>query len=235
MNRVKIYKFRIFGLIVAVSLAVILSSCGETEQQQKARIQREEQQRIEIAQKAEQRRIEQEKIAEQERLEKERQAEQERIAQEEKRKQQEIYDRFINSSLRTGATPYSKFYGSNSSCNSYGCSEIRVKTPQNSDVLVTIKKNNKVVRHAYIRAASSYTFQMSNGTYQPFFYYGKSWNPEKAMKELDKSTLKGGFIANESFGKDDPQYLNNQILEYELILQQNGNFSTRPSNVEDAL
>ena len=47
--------------------------------------------------------------------------------------------------------------------------------------------------------------------------------------------MKGGFITNESFGKDIPQYLNNNSLSYELILQPNGNFSTRPSNSEEAL
>jgi hypothetical protein len=47
--------------------------------------------------------------------------------------------------------------------------------------------------------------------------------------------LKGGFIINENFGKDDPQYLNHNVLTYELILQENGNFSTRPSNPEEAL
>ena len=54
------------------------------------------------------------------------------------------------------------------------------------------------------------------------------------MKETDCGTLKGGFIADEQIGKDSPQSLNNNILEYELILQQNGNFSTTPSNSEEA-
>ena len=100
-------------------------------------------------------------------------------------------------------------------------------------MIVTIKNSaKKVVRHAYINSGSSYTFSLPNGTYQTFFYYGKGWNPEKPMKG---GKIKGGFITNESFGKDDPVYLNNNILEYELILQINGNFSTRPSNPEEAL
>jgi hypothetical protein len=93
----------------------------------------------------------------------------------------------------------------------------------------------KDVWHAYISAGSSYTFEMPDGTYQPFFYYGKGWNPEKVMKETSEGKLKGGFIESESFGKDDPQTLNNEILTYELILQSNRNFSTRPSNAADAL
>jgi hypothetical protein len=76
---------------------------------------------------------------------------------------------------------------------------------------------------------------MPNGTYQPFFYYGKGWNPEKEMKRADNTTILGGFVANESFGKDSPQNLNNQTLEYQLILQKDGNFRTTPSNSMEAL
>lgn len=136
-----------------------------------------------------------------------------------------------NNSLKTGSTPYSKYYGNNSSCNSNGCSKIKVTT-SNSDVLVTIKKDDKVVRHAYIQAGGSYTFSFPNGSYQAFFYYGKGWNPNKIMKNGE---LAGGFILNEEVGKDDPQLLSNNILEYQLILQHNGNFSTQPSNIEEAL
>jgi len=101
--------------------------------------------------------------------------------------------------------------------------------------LVTIKRGEAVVRHAFIKAGRSYTFELPDGTYQPFFYYGKGWNPEKVMKQTDCGTLKGGFLTNENFGKDSPQVLSNNILGYELILQQNGNFSTRPSNANEAL
>jgi hypothetical protein len=46
--------------------------------------------------------------------------------------------------------------------------------------------------------------------------------------------LKGGYIADTQVGKDDPQTLNNDILTYSLILQQSGNFSTRPSSENEA-
>lgn len=151
---------------------------------------------------------------------------------EKQRQEEELYNQYISNSLSTGSLPYLSYYGSNSSCSDYGCSQIKVKTPENSDVLVTIKKNGKVVRHAYIKAMDSYTFSFPNGEYQAFFYYGKGWNPSKLMKN---GALKGGFISEEHFGKDEAQYLENNILEYELILQQNGNFSTSPSNPEEAL
>jgi hypothetical protein len=43
----------------------------------------------------------------------------------------------------------------------------------------------------------------------------------------------GGFVLHESFSKDNPQSLEHQILTYELILQQNGNFQQRPSNANE--
>ncbi len=103
-------------------------------------------------------------------------------------------------------------------------------------VIVTIKNNNNVVvRHAYLAKANSYKFQLPNGYYQTFFYYGKGWNPNKIMKSNSCGNLLGGFIEDESFGKDEGKFLENTILTYELILQQNGNFSTIPSNSNDAL
>lgn len=221
-------------IIFPFLVVALLTSC-ESEQARKERLAREEKDRIEFEQKQkeeekaeavrlEQVRIEQEKQAEAERIEREAQLEKER-------KEQEIYEKYISNSLHTGSTPYSRYYGSNSSCYDYGCSQIKVRT-SNSDVLVIIKKNDKVVRHAFIQAGDGYTFSFPNGTYQAFFYYGKGWNPEKEMKGGE---IKGGFITNEDFGKDEPQSLYNNVLEYELILQQNGNFSTRPSNPEEAL
>jgi len=150
-------------------------------------------------------------------------------------KTREIYNKYINNSLQTGTTPYRKYYGGNSNCGEWGCSQIKVKTPHNSDVLVTIKRSDKVVRHAYIRANSSYTFEMPNGIYQTFFYYGKGWTPEKEMKRANNTPIFGGFISDEVFGKDSPQRLDNSILEYQLILQRNGNFKTIPSNSMEAL
>lgn len=138
---------------------------------------------------------------------------------------------YRNNSLPTGATPYAKYYGGNPTCEEYGCSEISVTT-SSADVLVLLKRNGRVVRHAYIQAHDSYTFSVPDGEYQPFFYSGKGWNPKKVMKN---GKLRGGFVANEHYSKDSPQYLSNNILSYELILQQNGNFSTRPSNESEAL
>lgn len=212
--------------ILIVLLLAIIISC-ESEAEKKQRLAKIEKERIELERQQQER----------ERLrliEKAKDDSIKAVREEERRKEKEIYDRYINNSLKTGDTPYSYCFGNNKRCSDYGCSEIRVRTPYNSDVLVTIKKNGKVYRHAYIKAGSSYSFEFPNGTYQPFFYYGKGWNPNKVMKESSCGIIKGGFISNEHFGKDDPQFLSNNILEYELILQQNGNFSTRPSSSNEA-
>ncbi|PZX52129.1 hypothetical protein LV84_03538 [Algoriphagus ratkowskyi] len=162
-------------------------------------------------------------------------AEEERkLALEIERKTQELYNRYINNSLNQGATPYSSCFGGNQICSSNGCSEIKVNGPKDSDVLVTIKSGNRVIRHAYIKSGNSYTFQLPNGKYQPFFYFGKGRNPEKEMGSQSCTELKGGFISEDVFGKDDPQELGDTVLTYSLVLQKSGNFSTRPSNELEA-
>lgn len=142
-------------------------------------------------------------------------------------------EQYANYSLATGAKPYSSCFGSSNYCSG-SCSEIVVNTPSNSDVLVTIKRRGNVYRHAYINENDSYKFKFPNGEYQIFFYYGKGWNPNKDMNSSNCKKLRGGFLSNELFGKDDSQFLNNQVLTYTLILQENGNFSTRPSSASEA-
>ncbi|NLO69361.1 MAG: hypothetical protein GX102_00075 [Porphyromonadaceae bacterium] len=224
--------------IIGIFLILFLYSC-ESNQLRQERLAREEQQRIELAERQEQNRIEREKRLEEERLERAMREEQERIEREnrleEERKKREIFERYINNSLRTGATPWARYYGANSPCNVSSCSQIVVRTPRDSDVVVTIKRNENVVQHAYIRANSSHTFELQNGKYQTFFYYGKGWDPNKQMRRADGTFILGGFISNEHFGKDDPERFSNQIVTYTLVLQQNGNFSTRPSNSMEAL
>jgi len=211
-------------LLPILLLVLVCSASCESEQTRKDRLAVEDRQRIELQQQLKERQYAETLRLEDDRREQEKQAEADRLAA-------ETYNKYISNSLNTGATPYSENYGTNNICNDYGCSQIKVET-SNSDVLVTIKKNHVVVRHAFIRAGDGYTFSFPNGTYQAFFYYGKGWNPEKQMKN---GKLKGGFISSEEFGKDEPQTLANNVLKYELLLQQNGNFSTSPSNPEEAL
>ena len=136
---------------------------------------------------------------------------------------------YLNNSLSTGDMPYSRYYGKNYQCPYKQCSGINVTAPQGSDIIVIIKRDNqdgKVVAHGYICAGKSYQFDIPNGTYQTFFYYGRGWNPNKVMK----GGIKGGFIEDEIFSKDNPQKIYNGVLSYILQLQQNGNFQTKGSN-----
>lgn len=138
-------------------------------------------------------------------------------------------------SLSTGSMPYSSCYGSSNYCSDWSCSKIKVITGGSGDVLVSIKNSyGKVVRHAYIKGGNSFTFNVPDGSYQVFFYSGTGWNPNKQMPSSSCSYLKGGFVSNEDVTKDNYINLYSQIMTYELILQQQGNFSTKPSSKNEA-
>jgi hypothetical protein len=155
---------------------------------------------------------------------------------EEERLKEENHKKYENNSLSNGAMPYYKFYGDKLSCLDYlECSTISVQTSSDSDVIVSIKNENKdVVSHAYIKAESYYEFKLPNGRYQVFFYYGTGWDPYKKMKS-SHGDIVGGFLDAESFGKDDYIDLYNNTLDYTLVSQVGGNFSTSPSNSTEAL
>ena len=138
-------------------------------------------------------------------------------------------------SLSTGSMPYASCYGSSNYCSDWSCSKIKVLTGGSGDVLVSIKNSNgKVVRHAYIKGGNSFTFNVPDGSYQVFFYSGTGWNPNKQMPSSSCSYLKGGFVSNEDVTKDNYINLYSQIMTYELILQQQGNFSTKKNKKNEA-
>lgn len=129
---------------------------------------------------------------------------------------------FFDNRLQTGVSPYKsvKLSGSGSTI------EVKTTAGDENDVVVIIKHNGKIVRNAYIQGGDSYQFFIPNGTYQVFSYGGKGWNPDKKMT----GGYSGGFVTNESFSKDNAVTLDYQGLNYELILQRNGNFSTEQSS-----
>jgi len=138
-------------------------------------------------------------------------------------------------SLGTGSMPYASCFGSSNYCSDWGCSKIKVITGGSGDVLVSIKNSyGNVVRHAYIKGGNSFTFKVPDGSYQVFFYSGNGWNPNKQMPSFSCSNLKGGFVLNEDVTKDNYINLYSQIMTYKLILQQQGNFSTKPSSKNEA-
>ncbi len=136
---------------------------------------------------------------------------------------------YENNSLSTGMTPYTAYYGKNYKCPYEQCSGIKVTAPGESDIVVIIKKDNtngKVISHGYINAGATLFFPVPDGTYQTFFYYGTGWNPNKEMS----GGVRGGFIKDEIFSKDNPQDIYSGILTYVLQLQRDGNFHTKSSN-----
>lgn len=157
--------------------------------------------------------------------------ENQKIAEENER-QRLLENRFKDNSLTNGSQPYIQWYGSNAYYDDYTPhSEIHITAPRNLDVIAIVRYNNhngRVAGHTYIQAGKSSTIYLKNGAnYQTFFYYGTGWYPDKEMK----NGIKGGFILNERYSKDDsPSYLDDEILSYVLTASINGNFSTSPSN-----
>jgi hypothetical protein len=145
---------------------------------------------------------------------------------------EEVYEvQYRDYSLTNGSMPYSYCYGRSNS----GGSGVRVNAGS-SDVLVTIKDmNDRVIRHAYIKANRTFTLNVSNGNYNVYFYYGTGWNPKRFMKDTDCGRLVGGFLRNESVSKD-PSVLRlyDGIMVYTLTSQVGGNFNTAGSSKMEA-
>ncbi|MDC1505818.1 J domain-containing protein [Winogradskyella sp.] len=140
--------------------------------------------------------------------------------------------------LNTGDTPYSYCYGRNPYCTPlYGyaeCSFIDIRASNSSDVVVIVKKNNRVYAHAYIRAGGYYKFKLGNGDFQTFFYYGNGWNPNKFIKITNCGQILGGFVNNESLDKSEVIRLYNSSMSYTLYTVEDGNFTPKKSNKNEA-
>ena len=141
---------------------------------------------------------------------------------------------FTLSSQYTGATPWSNCFGKNAPCKYVGCSDIKVDASEDP-VLVIVKKYNKVIKHAYVAGNRSYTFELPDGTYQVFFYYGNNWNSRKKMKSDECSYAFGGWEKNEYVSKDNPISLRGQVMTYTLTKVTYGNFTPKSSNLDEAL
>jgi hypothetical protein len=149
---------------------------------------------------------------------------------------------FLSYSQYTGATPWENCFGINASCKTYpkdgylvGCSEIQVSSSKSSPVVAIVKRYGKVLKHAYISAGQTYSFDVSDGTYQLFFYWGKNWNSRKKINSDECSIVYGGFTENESVSKDTPITLNSQIINYTLTQVSFGNFEPKSSSLNEAL
>jgi len=148
------------------------------------------------------------------------------------RRLESLYREFYgDNSLYNGAMPYGYCYGTRNS----GRSAVKIKAG-NSDVLISIKNMyGKVIRHAYVKANHSFSLNIENGSYSVHFYYGRGWNPKAFIKKTNCGNLIGGFVSNVQVDKDpNILYLHNQVMEYTLFTQTNGNFQTEGSSLEEA-
>lgn len=208
-------------LVFALSIALI--SC-ESEQERQLRLENEARE-IQLEQEREARDLMKERE----------QAEALRMQQAREKRELELNAQFGANKLRNGALPWKSCFGHNASCEEFGCSEIEVEASTSDDVVVVVKRNGVVKKHAYIAAGRSYTFQLPDGLYQTYFYYGEGWYPDKEMDSKLCDDLRGGFLRNETWSKDDPTRLEGQILTYTLQPLVHGNFQTKDASQLEAL
>lgn len=143
----------------------------------------------------------------------------------------EEIDRYKYNSLANGSQPYAQYYGYNYA-ESYRLSRVTVTAPFSYDVVVTarLKSNGKVKGHTYVRANRTAYFCIPEGRYSISFYYGNGWYPKKKIVGKHE-TVFGGFLSDESVGKDDDVYFPaGRGYTYKLQSTYNGNFSTQSSS-----
>lgn len=129
------------------------------------------------------------------------------------------WEKYGKNSLANGSMPYENHFGKPAKYRKDSNSDIIVKAPISFDVVTVLRKNDEngeVVAHAYIQADSTYSFTVDNGKYQAFFYIGRGWHPGKKMSD----DLVGGFLQFETYSKDDPVSLMDEVFTYKLSMKQ---------------
>jgi len=213
-----------FKPLVCIGLlgsSVLFFSC-ESSAEREIRLEQE-------AIKAEEARLQ----AEQLRLEEEARLERIRVEQEEARLAEERRARLLESSLNTGARPFSGCWRSGWS----GECGIEVTAAATHEVLVTVKRGNQdgpVVGHVYVAAGGTGKIQFASGTYQVFFSQGKGWDPDAAnpIRNCDDPAW---FVDFYGVSKDEPDYYpEGQTYTYKLQPVQQGNFRAEGSDPSEA-
>jgi len=134
--------------------------------------------------------------------------------------------------------PWRSKYPTRNNCvnQSWNCSKIEVKVPSGQDYLIVIKdRNDRTVNHGYVRAGSTGSFDIDNGSYKTYFITGIGWNAAKPVPCQSCGELYGYFNSSVNVTKSDLEYLSNNILTYTMTLTQFGNFDPKGSNLEEAL
>ncbi len=129
--------------------------------------------------------------------------------------------------LKTGAKPYKSVYGKGRT----GINYLEFNTSGEYDYVVIAKRHedDKVVNHIYIRGGENATMNLPNGTYDIYFYSGRSWDPTK-----DMGKVKGGFTENDHIEKDVAVSLNNEYGQYTLYPVSNGNLTLMNADENEA-
>ena len=116
------------------------------------------------------------------------------------------------------------------------CSEIEVSVPYDQDYLIVIKdRNDRTVNHGYVRAGTTGSFDIDNGSYKTYFITGIGWNAAKPVPCKSCGELFGYFNSSVSVTKSDLEYLSGSRLTYTMTRMVNGNFSPQGSNLEEVL
>jgi hypothetical protein len=61
-----------------------------------------------------------------------------------------------------------------------------------------------------------------------FFYIGKGWHPERLMED----TIRGGFVSYETYSKDNPVTLYNEVITYQLSMKERNRSMSESTRAE---
>lgn len=134
--------------------------------------------------------------------------------------------------------PWRSRYPTRNNCvnASWRCSQIEVKVPSGQDYLIVIKdQNDRTVNHGYVRAGTTGSFDVDNGSYRTYFISGIGWNAAKPVPCKSCGELYGYFNSSARVTKSDLEYLTNNRLTYTMTMTEYGNFSPKGSSLEEVL
>ena len=134
--------------------------------------------------------------------------------------------------------PWRSKYPTRNNCvnEPWTCSEIKVEVPSGQDYLIVIKdRNDRTVNHGYVRAGTTGSFDLDNGSYKTYFIAGIGWNASKPVPCKSCGELYGYFNSSVNVTKSDLEYLSNAVLTFTMTLMQDGNFSPEGSSLEEVL
>jgi hypothetical protein len=134
--------------------------------------------------------------------------------------------------------PWRSKYPTRNNCEyqPWNCSKIEVEVPTGQDYLIVIKdRNDRTVNHGYVRAGTTGSFEIDNGSYKTYFITGIGWNAAKLVPCKSCGELHGYFNSSVGVTKSNLESLKNNVLTYTMTMSQFGNFTPQGSSLEEAL